>query len=95
MPPVASKYLAPTQCQALEAKAEELSPPRVMGGGGVCPGFLSAVSGQLCVGGRAGRGVLSFSQKVVPEDLGLCDIPPPTPRCKGEGRVRHWPGPGA
>lgn len=27
LPHVASKHLAPTQCQALEAKAEELLPP--------------------------------------------------------------------
>lgn len=41
LPHRASKHLAPTQCQALEAKAEELSPPpgftsTGMGGGGVC-----------------------------------------------------------
>lgn len=29
LPHVASKLLAPPQCQALEAKAEELSPPPV------------------------------------------------------------------
>ena len=50
LPHVACKHLAPPQCQALEAKAEELSPPLGitfggMGGGGVCQGFLPALSG--------------------------------------------------
>lgn len=37
---VASKHLAPPQCQALEAKAEELSPPPGgrLGRGGDVPG---------------------------------------------------------
>lgn len=50
LPHVASKRLAPPQCQALEAKAKELSPlPGItfggMGGGGVCQGSLPALSG--------------------------------------------------
>lgn len=48
LPRVASKHLAlPPQCQALEAKAEELSPPPGgwVGRGGDVPGLLLALSG--------------------------------------------------
>ena len=43
---VASKHLAPPQCRALEAMAEELSPPPGgrLGGVGVCQGLLLAPS---------------------------------------------------
>lgn len=67
-PPVASKHLAPTQCQALEAKAEELPSPgitfRGMGGWGVvrlpvCP--LCAAQVVLLANPSGGRGYSEVS----------------------------------
>lgn len=84
VPHVASKHLAPTQCQVLEAKAEELSPPlRSLSEEWVGEGyqsFLSAFSGLprlvFLWGPEVIRSALPFSQEVVPEGLGSCD-----PRC--------------
>lgn len=69
---VASKHLAPTQCQALEAKAEELPPPftfRGPSGGGACQGFLSAL--------WAARAVFPANPSGGPR---YSEVPSPTPR---------------
>lgn len=61
LPPVASKHLAPTQCQALEARAEELSPlPRSLSEGRVGEG--SAKASWLPSPGSPGRFFPSQSQ---------------------------------
>lgn len=98
LPSVASKHLAPTQCQALEAKAEEPCPPpparitfRGMGGRGVlrlpfCP-FCAAQVVFLAnpSEGQRDSGVPSpLSQEVAPESPGSC-----APRCWG-----YWPDQG-
>lgn len=82
---VASKHLAPIQCQVLEAKAEELSPPPALlqrdAWGKRCQGFRSALSGPPRLVFQWGLevlgGALPFSQEV-PEGQGSCD-----PKCFG------------
>lgn len=83
LPHVASKHLAPPQCQALEAKAEELSPPpEEMGwkGWGCARTFClpplgchGCFSSQYPWGSEVLQGVLPFSQEVVPGGLGSHD----------------------
>ena len=83
LPRVASKHLAlPPQCQALEAKAEELSPPPGgwVGRGGDVRAFClpslgcrGCSSSQYPWGCEVLKGVLPFSQEVLPGGLGACD----------------------
>lgn len=78
LPHGASKHLAPTQCQALEARAEELSPtPRSLSEGRVGEGRAKASC--LPSPGSPGRELVFFPAN--PSGGPRCsEVPSPTPR---------------